>query len=106
MVENTNKTYRPTPTTTLEEHIMDCNIPKNEAEWWARKEIKHLRKQIAELEANAEPHNMPSGLVHKTYHQMVVEKLESQVSELKTFTDELIQIADEESVKNIILKYK
>lgn len=41
-----NKEYQATPVLTLERQIMDVNVPKNEREWWASKEIEVLREEI------------------------------------------------------------
>lgn len=35
----------------LEDKIMNCNIPKNAAEWWAREEIIKLRDQLEDMTA-------------------------------------------------------
>lgn len=32
---------------TLEQHIMDVNIPKSDAEWWAKRHIEALRTELA-----------------------------------------------------------
>ena len=39
---------------TLEARIMDSNIPKSEAEWWAQKEITDLRARLEKAEKDAE----------------------------------------------------
>jgi len=38
---------------TLEARIMDSNIPKSEAEWWAQKEITDLRARLEKAEKDA-----------------------------------------------------
>jgi hypothetical protein len=40
------KCYAATPAKTIEQHIMDPNIAKNEAEWWAYHEIEKLRSAL------------------------------------------------------------
>lgn len=37
----------------LERKILDPNISKNEAEWWARERILRLEKQLAEAQADS-----------------------------------------------------
>ena len=39
-----------TPREDLERHVMDVNIPKNEAEWWAQAQISELRAERKHLE--------------------------------------------------------
>ena len=39
-----------TPREDLERHVMDVNIPKNEAEWWAQSQISELRAVRQQLE--------------------------------------------------------
>ena len=39
---------------TLEARIMDSNIPKSEAEWWAQKEITDLCARLEKAEKDAE----------------------------------------------------
>lgn len=43
-----DKACASTPAKTLEQHITDVNIPKNEAEWWAQRRITELETQLAE----------------------------------------------------------
>ena len=43
------KCYAATPAATLEQHITDSNVAKNEAEWWAYHEISRLREENARL---------------------------------------------------------
>lgn len=43
------KSYAATPAATLEQHITDSNVAKNEAEWWAYHEIHRLREEIDTL---------------------------------------------------------
>lgn len=45
------KCYASTPPATLEQWIMDGNVPKNEREWWAKKEIDRLRAENGALRA-------------------------------------------------------
>ena len=40
------KCYAATPAATLEQHITDSNVAKNEAEWWAYHEITRLREEL------------------------------------------------------------
>lgn len=52
------KAYQATPNATLEQLIMDPNIPKSEAEHWARREIERLRaltewREIESAQAHA-----------------------------------------------------
>lgn len=49
MADNSKVAYQATPNATLEQQIMDSNIPKNEREWWAHKEIERLRAERDEL---------------------------------------------------------
>jgi hypothetical protein len=43
------KAKQATPSASLEEHIMDPNVPKNEREWWAANEIERLRAALTEI---------------------------------------------------------
>lgn len=43
------KCYAVTPAATLEQHITDSSVAKNEAEWWAHQEITRLREENARL---------------------------------------------------------
>ena len=47
MSADPNKANLATSRATLEQHICDVNIPKNEAEWWAHGEIERLRVKYA-----------------------------------------------------------
>ena len=49
MTDSGSKAYAATPAATLEQRIMDCNIPKSEAEHWASKEITALRAEVEAL---------------------------------------------------------
>jgi len=40
------KCYAATPAATLEQHITDSNVAKNDAEWWAHHEITRLREEL------------------------------------------------------------
>ena len=40
-----------TPIDELERRIMDPSFPKNEQEWWARREIQKLRRAMASMRA-------------------------------------------------------
>ena len=40
-----------TPCNVLREQIMDSRIPKNEREWWAKREIESQQARIEALEA-------------------------------------------------------
>ena len=51
MTDSGSKAYAATPAATLEQRIMDCNIPKSEAEHWASKEITALRAEVEALRA-------------------------------------------------------
>jgi hypothetical protein len=42
--------FQSTPAATLEQHVMDARIAKSEAEWWASREIEHLRARVEVLE--------------------------------------------------------
>lgn len=44
-----DKCYAATPAETLEQHILDSRIAKNESEWWAHKEINRLRAENSAL---------------------------------------------------------
>jgi hypothetical protein len=76
----TDKAYQATPATTLEQHITDVNIPKNEAEWWAHKEIERLRKyeELVRFIAN-------------DYHELSFEKAQWQRDDWKKRCWKLIQ---------------
>jgi hypothetical protein len=51
MSEKTDeKCYKSTPAKDLEDRIMNSNIPKSEAEWWACNEIERLRERLALIE--------------------------------------------------------
>ena len=41
------KTCEATPDKTLREHIMDSRIAKSESEWWCKREIEKLEKELA-----------------------------------------------------------
>ena len=49
------KCYAATPAATLEQHITDSNVAKNEAEWWAYHEINRLREENARLRGALKP---------------------------------------------------
>jgi hypothetical protein len=40
------KAKQATPSSSLEQQIMDPNVPKNEREWWAAEEIERLRAAL------------------------------------------------------------
>ena len=40
-----------TPVSEVERQICDCNVPKNEREWWAAGEITRLREENQQLRA-------------------------------------------------------
>jgi 7-keto-8-aminopelargonate synthetase-like enzyme len=75
-----DKAYQATTAATLEQHITDVNIPKNEAEWWAQKEIERLRKY--------------EKLVHfiaNDYHELSHDKAQWQRDEWKKRCKKLIE---------------
>ena len=45
------KPIQATPPAELEAQIMSYNVPKNEREWWAQKEIERLRSELAAARA-------------------------------------------------------
>ena len=61
------KAGRATPASTLEQHIMDSNIAKSEAEWWARTELTTLRAEVKRLNRDIE-----MNLEHDVERAMVV----------------------------------
>jgi len=48
-MSDATKCYAATPAATLEQHITASNVAKNDAEWWAHREIKRLREENARL---------------------------------------------------------
>lgn len=46
MKDEQAKASKPTPLATLEQKIMDCRLPKSEAEWWAHRRIKELEEEL------------------------------------------------------------
>jgi hypothetical protein len=44
-----DKQYQATDPKILREEIMDGRIPKNEREWWAKKEIEKLESDLSSL---------------------------------------------------------
>ena len=46
-----SKAYAAAPAETLEQHITDSRIAKNDAEWWAHHEILRLRAENEKLRA-------------------------------------------------------
>lgn len=50
-----DKCYSATPAETLDQHITDCRIAKNEAEWWAHHEILRLRAKNEKLRSALKP---------------------------------------------------
>ena len=65
-----------TPSASLEEQILNPNIPKNEREWWASKHIKYLRDEVI-AERNAD-----------------LEQLHTRVTELEKERDGLEELCD------------
>lgn len=53
-----------TPRAELERQIMDSNVPKNEREWWAAREIERLRAALQSV-VGCEAHydRPPSGFI-------------------------------------------
>ena len=47
----TNECKQATPHAALIERLMDCNQPKSELEWAARREVLSLRKKLREIVA-------------------------------------------------------
>lgn len=47
-MDGSEKACAATPAATLEQHIMDVNIPKSEAEWWAHQRIEQLERELAD----------------------------------------------------------
>ncbi len=72
------KAYNATPAETLEQHIMDCNIPKSEAEHWASRTITELRARVEALEGALGPlldqfdKYLQSDLNHECAHNLLV----------------------------------
>jgi len=54
-VNDGDKCYAATPAETLEQHITDCRIAKNDAEWWAHHEILRIRAENEKLRAALKP---------------------------------------------------
>ena len=82
------KCYAATPAATLEQHITDSRVPKNEAEWWAYHEIGRLREENARyklayaeyVEATDRMNGTPCEQIR---HQQEVEALREENARLR-----------------------
>jgi hypothetical protein len=50
-----------TDSMTLRKQITDCNVPKNEREWWAAREIEKLQAELTEARAIILRHHAAQG---------------------------------------------
>ena len=68
MSEKTDeKCYKSTPAKDLEDRIMNSNIAKSEAEWWAKGEIERLRGRLALLEGELKGLDAVQDLINNSY---------------------------------------